>query len=113
MFKNECHIMKEWLDHYISQGVDKFFMIDNNSTDNYFEILYHYMSNNLVDLILDSRKHSQAICYNEHFLEECKKYDWVIVCDLDEFIYARKGLKTIKEFLHLFTFQTPTLFYFK
>ena len=100
MFKNECHIMKEWLDHYISQGVDKFFMIDNNSTDNYFEILYPYMSNNLVDLILDSRKHSQVICYNEHFLEECKKYEWVIVCDLDEFIYARKGLKTIKEFLN-------------
>lgn len=100
IFKNESHIMKEWLNHYISQGVDKFLLIDNDSNDNYFEILSPYIDRNMVYLRTDERKHSQVICYNDHFLEECKKYDWVIVCDLDEFIYARKGFKNIKEYLN-------------
>ena len=34
MFKNESHILKEWLDHYINEGVEYFFMIDNGSNDN-------------------------------------------------------------------------------
>jgi hypothetical protein len=100
IFKNEAHIMKEWMTHYISQGVDKFLMIDNDSTDNYFEILSPYINNSIVDLRIDKRKHSQTICYNEIFLQECKKYDWAIVCDLDEFIYARKGFKNIKDYLN-------------
>lgn len=99
MFKNEAHIIKEWIKHYISQGVDHFFMIDNDSNDNYLEYLSPYIENNTVTLKIDKRKHSQEICYNEHFLEDCKKYDWVIVCDLDEFIYSRKEFKTIKDYV--------------
>jgi hypothetical protein len=100
MFKNEADIMKEWITHYINQGVDKLLMIDNDSNDNYLEILSPYIENNKVNLKVDKRKHSQTLCYNENFLEECKQYDWVIVCDLDEFIYARRGFKTIKEYLN-------------
>ena len=49
----------------------------------------------------NEKKHNQINHYNNYFLEECKKYDWVIVCDLDEFIYSRLQFKTIKEYLHL------------
>jgi hypothetical protein len=99
MFKNESHIITEWINHYINQGVEHFFMIDNNSNDDYLKHLLPYINNGKVTLILDTRKHSQVNCYNEHFLEPCKKYDWVLVCDLDEFVYARKEYKTIPEYL--------------
>jgi hypothetical protein len=31
IFKNEAHIFREWLEHYINQGVEKFYLIDNGS----------------------------------------------------------------------------------
>ena len=44
------------------------------------------------------KKHAQVELYNR-WLPEAKKFDWVIVVDMDEFIYARNGFKTIKEYL--------------
>ena len=96
MFKNESHIMKEFISHYLKQGVDHFIMIDNGSNDNYLEMLTPYLS--YINLIIDTEKHAQIKCYNKQ-KELCKKYDWVIVCDMDEFIYARKDFKTIKQYL--------------
>ena len=37
--------------------------------------------------------------YNNYFLEKSKEYNWIIVCVLNEFIYARKEFNTIKEYL--------------
>jgi len=99
IFKNESHILKEWIEHYLNQGVDKIFLIDNGSTDNYYSILQPYISTGKVDLVKDTKKHAQRELYNKHFLHKCKAYDWVIVCDLDEFIYGRKYCNSIKDFL--------------
>jgi hypothetical protein len=35
MFKNESMIIEEWLMHYISEGVEHFYLIDNGSNDDY------------------------------------------------------------------------------
>ena len=91
--------MKEWLDHYIKQGVTKFLLIDNGSSDNYLHIINPYIKANKVHLVVDSTKHKQVELYNIHYLDKCKKYEWVLVCDLDEFIYARKGFSSIKKYL--------------
>jgi hypothetical protein len=99
IFKNESNIMNEWIQHYLSEGVDKFLLIDNGSTDNYREILQPYITNNVVDLVVDSTRHKQTELYNKYYLNKCKEYDWVIICDLDEFIYSRLGYKTINHFL--------------
>lgn len=99
MFKNEAHIFKEWIDHYLNQGVDKFLLIDNGSNDNYMEYLQYYIDNHIVELVVDETKHTQLECCNKHFFEKSKMFEWIIVCDLDEFIYARKGIKTIKDYL--------------
>ena len=39
IFKNETMGLKLWIDHYIKQGVEKFYLIDNDSTDNPLAIL--------------------------------------------------------------------------
>ena len=31
--------MKEWLEHYINEGVEHFYLIDNGSDDEYMKIL--------------------------------------------------------------------------
>jgi hypothetical protein len=97
IFKNEGHIMDEYIKHYIKQGVDHFLFIDNGSNDNYLHILEKYKN---ITLQIDARRPFQVEHYNTYCLSECKNYDWVIVCDLDEFIYARHPFKTIKQYLN-------------
>ena len=99
IFKNESHILEEWIEHYLNQRVDKIFLVDNGSTDSYYSILQPYISRGKVDLVKDNKRHAQRELYNKHFLHKCKAYDWVIVCDLDEFIYSRKYCNSIKDFL--------------
>jgi hypothetical protein len=110
IFKNEAHIIKEWIEHYLRQGVDKFFMIDNDSNDNYLDFLKPYIEKNIVDLVIDAKKHAQAELYNTYYLEKSKNYDWAIVCDLDEFIYARNGFHTIKEYLSTIDTEVSQIF---
>jgi len=98
MFKNESHILKEWLDHYLREGVDMFLLINNNSTDDYQSILEPYIKSGNVLLKHSKKQNAQTKLYNT-WLFEAKKYDWVIVVDLDEFIYSRNGFKTIKDYL--------------
>lgn len=100
IFKNEKPILEEWIEHYLSEGVDHFYLIDNDSTDNYQIITDRYVKNNLVEINLDSRPHMQEAHYNTYYLEKVKKEsDWVMIVDLDEFIYGRKQAKTIKDYL--------------
>ena len=98
VFKNEEEILEEWLNHYIKQGVDHFFLIDNNSCDNYKDIINKYPKD-LITAKIDNRKGIQTILYNELYLENVKNYDWTILVDLDEFIYARNGFIKISDYL--------------
>ena len=98
IFKNESHVLKEWLEHYLREGVDTFLLIDNDSSDNYKPILEPFLRSKQVFLKKSKKKHAQVELYNR-WLPEAKKFDWVIVVDMDEFIYARNGFKTIKAYL--------------
>lgn len=53
IFKNEGHIIEEWIEHYIKEGVDTFYLIDNGSTDNYIEKIQRYITSGKVILNID------------------------------------------------------------
>lgn len=96
IFKNEAVAMREWLSHYTNQGVEHFYMIDNESTDNWEECVQGFP----VTIYSDSARHKQVHHYNNYFLDEVKRNsNWVMVVDLDEFVYARNGFKNIPEYL--------------
>ena len=104
-FKNESHILEEWIEHYQRQGVDKLLLCDNGSTDDYQSIIDKY--DNIV-LYEDS---SDEIQWNTEpprgkygggiysKLLTYHKTEWAIICDVDEFMYAREGYDTIRQFL--------------
>ena len=96
VFKNEGHAIREWIDHHIKEGVDTFFLTDNGSTDTYD--IQDYIDSGHVILRIDDKKGAQGEHIN-YYLKEAKKYEWVIVIDLDEFIYSRLGFKTMKDYL--------------
>lgn len=100
MFKNESHIIREWASHYLRQGVDHIFMIDDQSNDGYLDILRPFIESGKVTLIPNTHDLRQSPAYNTYALGLCKSYKWTIVCDLDEFIYARRGFSRIGDFLN-------------
>lgn len=92
-FKNERHILYEWVHHHLSEGIDKIILIDHHSTDDYLNLnpwIPILIARNKLE-ILKSRSDNQIKDYQQA-LSRVKKYDWLILLDLDEFIFTPKNL---------------------
>ena len=76
IFKNESWILKEWIEHYIHQGIDHFFLIDNGSNDNYMSILQPYINNKKVSLIKDPKIFHKKGHYNKYILPIKNISEW-------------------------------------
>jgi len=100
--KNETMNLKVWIDHYLWQGVQKIYLIDNGSTDEPLTILQPYIDNGTVFYINLLEKHKQEEHYRQIIKEQdlMNKTEWLIVCDLDEFFYGypNKLSETIDEY---------------
>lgn len=100
IFKNEATIMEEWLAHYFAEGVDVIHLIDNGSTDQYLDKLRNFIDAGRVQLVIDRTRHMQKELYNKHYGRICRQnFKWVMIVDLDEFMYARMGFATIRQYL--------------
>lgn len=96
IFKNESNILDEWIQHYLNQGVEYFYLIDNGSTDNYQPIIDKYQS--YITLYKDPTKYQQIEHYNKYILPN-KTSKWMMIVDLDEFVYSRNGFPKIVDYL--------------
>ena len=112
--KKENKYIKEYVEHYISLGVDKIYLYDNNDIgDEKFEdVLSDYVKNDLVQIINYRGKIAPQLkiyekCYNLNKI----KYDWLIFFDIDEFIHLN-NFNSIKEFLNQKKFKDCKLIYF-
>lgn len=96
--KNEGPYFKEWLDWHISKGVEKFYVYDNESTDDTREILQPYIDKGIVEYIYFPGYRRQLAAY-DHCLRN-HRFDtrWLAVIDMDEFIMPQKH-NTIPEYL--------------
>lgn len=59
--------MKEWLDHHIGHGVDHFYLVNDGSDDNYYEVLKPYIENRLITMCPAPKKNMkfrQVAAYN-------------------------------------------------
>ena len=91
IFKNEGHCLKEWLEHYIYHGVEHFYLINDQSTDNYAEILQPYIEKGFITLnspIWSRYMGRQHDMYNTYILPYLKTTDWLLMVDLDEFMWS-------------------------
>ena len=89
MFKNESHALGEWVEHYLAEGATSIQLINNNSSDDFLTPLQPFMEQGVVELHHDQRQHAQRQIYNEHLSRLRPQCKWLLVCDLDEFAYAR------------------------
>jgi len=96
IFKNESHSMKEWLDHYIHHGVEHFYMINDGSTDNFMDILKEYIDDQLITLFDVAEPYycgRQRNMYNRYILPHIKETQWLLMIDLDEYVWSKKNIR--------------------
>lgn len=91
--KNEGEYFKEWLDWHIGIGVEKFFIYDNESTDETREILKTYIERGLVEYVYYPGHRKQLEAYDECLKRYRFDTRWLAFIDLDEFIVPEKGKK--------------------
>lgn len=89
IFKNEAPFLKEWIDYHRTIGIDHFYLYNNNSTDNYVDVLDGYVKEGIVTLIDFPYNHAQMKAY-EHCFENFKgETNWIGFLDADEFVCPR------------------------
>ena len=89
IMKNEGPYLKEWLDFHILVGVEKFYLYDNESTDDTKEILKPYIDKGIVDYIYWPGKSQQQPAYTDTFNKHANDTKWMAIIDLDEFLVAK------------------------
>ena len=95
IMKNEAMNIDEWISHYLDVGADRIILIDNGSTDNTYQKAESWARSGKVDLVCLPAKHKQASHYWSALRKFAfRKYDWLLVADLDEFWFCPDG-KTI------------------
>ena len=99
VFKNESHIMKEWIEHYLKWGAEHFYLVNDFSTDNYLEIIREYSDKITLfqNDIITNKCGRQPIIYERYFKNIPS--EWVAILDLDEFLWSPTN-KNIKECLN-------------
>lgn len=96
IFKNEARYLKEWLDYHLIAGVNHFYLYNNDSTDDYAEVLAPYVEANLVTLTDLPGNIMQLTAYNDalnRFKFFCR---YIAFIDIDEFIFPRTGQSIVE-----------------
>jgi hypothetical protein len=114
MFKNEAPWLKEWIVfHHDVLGFSHFYLYNNDSTDNYREVLQPFIEKGVVELIDWSSSDPshrlgedpywypfQIGAYNDCLRNRAMgKAKWVAIIDIDEFIVPVKGAASFRSYM--------------
>ncbi|CAD5911605.1 glycosyltransferase family 92 protein [Planktothrix agardhii] len=104
ILKDEGLYIIEWLEFHKIVGVERFYLYDNNSTDNVFEKVKPYIDRGEIVWHEWPEQAGQRSSYNhclKHYREES---EWIAFIDLDEFLFPseaddlKKVLEEYKEY---------------
>lgn len=106
IFQNEDRFLKEWIDYHQLIGVEHFYMYDNQSTDNSFNVIEPYVKAGIVDYIPWEKDFDtpeewwqvQREAYIDAVERSTNTSKWLCIIDTDEFIVPIKDYH-LKSFL--------------
>lgn len=99
--KDEGPYFKEWIEWHQKIGVEKFYIYDNDSTDDTKEILRPYVEAGIVEYTFFPGFKKQLESYDDCLKKHRFDTRWIAFIDLDEFIVPIKD-KSLPEFLKRF-----------
>ena len=91
IIKNEAEYMPEWLEYHLLVGFEKFYVYDNESTDNIKQILRPYIDSGIVEYTYWPGTAMQMPAYHDCVEKHKNDTFWLAVIDIDEFIVADSG----------------------
>lgn len=99
IFQNEAPFLKEWIEFHRMLGVQKFYLYNNCSQDDYMAILKPYIKAGIVELeeayIQADFNGTQVDCYNRTLIKTREKVKWLAVIDIDEYITFVDGPQSL------------------
>lgn len=98
IFKDEAQFLKEWIEYHRIVGIEHFFLYNNNSTDEFEDILQPYIEQNLVTLIDFPYEQAQMKAYQNFYETYRHETQWVTFLDIDEFLCPNSHL-TLQEWI--------------
>lgn len=103
IFQDEAPYFKEWIEFHKLQGVEHFYLYNNNSTDDFRKVLQPYIDKHEVTLTdwlftYDEGAHADWISIQAASYMDCmQKYGsenrWIAIIDTDEFLFSPNGKK--------------------
>lgn len=112
IFKNEAKYLKEWIEFHKLIGIEHFYLYNNNSEDNYKNVLKKYVEDGIVTLIDWHKDQAQLECYNDGINRFRNESEWIAFIDIDEYIIPN-STNNIFDFLNKFNDKPAVVAYWK
>lgn len=96
IFKNEAPFLKEWIEYHKMLGVEHFYLYQNNSSDNYMEVIKPYIEQGVITLIEWPEYPGQYSAYLDWYRNYRHETSWASFIDADEFLCPLKDENLIK-----------------
>jgi hypothetical protein len=98
MYLDEAFYLREWIEFHRLVGVERFYLYDNESSDDHREALAPYVEDGIVVVHEWPIKPGQLVAYH-HCLEKYgSESRWIAFIDLDEFLFS-PTLRPVPEIL--------------
>ncbi len=104
IFRDEARYLAEWVTFHRLQGVERFFLYDNRSSDDWQAVLAPEIKAGIVEALQWPFAYGQVGAY-EHCLEQHREEArWIAFIDVDEFLFSPSG-RPLPEILRGFDTQ--------
>ena len=92
LFHNEARYLREWLEFHRIVGVERFFLYNNASTDDYLEVLDPYLAEHVVTLHdWPAPAPDQRQVFDHCLRLHRDDARWIAFIDVDEFLFSPTG----------------------
>lgn len=100
IFRNEAPYLREWVEFHRIVGVERFYLYQNRSNDDWLAVLQPYITEGVVEVIDWPKEPPCHLQAYQHFIEGHKGNPrWVAFLDCDEFLFS-PCYETVPEILY-------------
>jgi hypothetical protein len=89
VFKDEARNLAEWIDFHFNEGVERFYLYDNGSTDDWEAVIAPYRS--VVEVTPWPGEVVQFNAYSDCIVRHRMDTRWLAFLDIDEFLFSPPG----------------------